>query len=92
MQSTTEPLLANLIGYSTGSLLFAIFLFLLLKDRAGRRLPSSAITICAAALAIFLFALSFTHLHSENTTHAWAMELAIHHAGVPLALFVLMQE
>ncbi len=201
MHPPPEPLLANILGYSTGSLLFAIFLFLLLKDRAGRRLQSSVITICAAALALlwnfgsllllvfdsypltvattaamsllpalllhlilgdrrsfvlwagyllsaaaillhisepwlsgqelhlrtlqataagfallatalffpsahrrstpghagaalalFLFALSFAHLHSEGTAHAWGFELIVHHAGVPLALFVLMQD
>jgi hypothetical protein len=46
----------------------------------------------AAAMALLLFALSFTHLHGEGASHAWLMELAIHHAGVPVALFVLMQD
>ena len=36
--------------------------------------------------------MSFVHLHNEGDRHAWGMELLIHHAGVPLALFVLMQD
>lgn len=46
----------------------------------------------AAAMALLLFALSFTHLHSLDAAHAWPVELLVHHAGVPLALWVLMQD
>ncbi len=45
-----------------------------------------------AAMALLLFALSFTHLHSQDAPHAWPVELLIHHAGIPLALWVLMQD
>lgn len=45
-----------------------------------------------AAMALLLFALSFTHLHSQDAPHAWPVELLVHHAGVPLALWVLMQD
>jgi hypothetical protein len=201
MPPASEPVLANLLGYATGAIVFGIFLVLLLKDRAGRRLRSSTVTLvsaamallwnlgavtlmavdsfpllvlttsamsllpalllhlildgrrqvvvwagyalsaaavvlhaseplfsgaelhrrtlqataigfavlsaaaflplsrkrpaarqAAAAMALFLFALSFAHLHNEGETHAWAAELAVHHAGIPLALFVLMQD
>ncbi len=44
------------------------------------------------AMALFLFALSFAHFHNEGAAHAWPAELAIHHAGIPIALFVLLQE
>lgn len=46
----------------------------------------------AAAMALLLFALSFTHLHQQDAPHAWPMELLVHHSGVPLALWVLMQD
>ncbi|MGQ9917197.1 MAG: sensor histidine kinase [Bryobacteraceae bacterium] len=46
----------------------------------------------AAAMALLLFALSFTHLHSLDASHAWPVELLVHHAGIPLALWVLMQD
>lgn len=196
-----EPLLANLLGYSAGTLVFGLFTALLLQDRAGRQLPGSRLTLAAAtmalfwnagslallfsqstlllvlttaalsllpallldlllrsrlrpivwcgyalsavgtflhasegwlnveelhhhtlvamaagfalltavagvslyrahvatrqplgAMALFLFALSFAHFHSEGAAHAWPAELAIHHAGIPIALFVLLQE
>lgn len=45
-----------------------------------------------AAMALLLFSLSFTHLHSQDAPHAWPVELLVHHAGVPLALWVLMQD
>jgi hypothetical protein len=48
-----EPLLVNTIGHSAGALIFAIFLFLLLQDRAGKRLRGSRLSITAAALAFF---------------------------------------
>lgn len=46
----------------------------------------------AAAMALLLFALSFTHLHWQDAPHAWPVELLVHHAGIPLALWVLMQD
>lgn len=46
----------------------------------------------AAAMALLLFALSFTHLHSLDASHSWPVELLVHHAGIPLALWVLMQD
>lgn len=54
-----------------------------------RRTPARR---AAAAMALLLFALSFTHLHQQEAPHAWPVELLIHHAGVPLALWVLMQD
>ncbi|MBL0161083.1 MAG: histidine kinase [Bryobacterales bacterium] len=201
MIAPTEPLLANLLGYSAGTLVFGLFSALLLQDREGRRLPGSRLTLAAAAMALlwnggslalqftgstalmvvttsalsllpallldlllrrslrwiawcgyalsatamalhaseglfnvedlhsltlvataagfalltasagvalyraqvtarqplgamalFLFALSFAHFHNEGAAHAWPAELAIHHAGIPIALFVLLQE
>ncbi|WP_321473362.1 histidine kinase [uncultured Paludibaculum sp.] len=203
MNTPHEPLLANLLGYSAGTLIFAIFLVLLRLDRAGQRLRTSRLSLAAAAMALiwnagslallftdsfallvlttcslsllpallldllldgrlrpiawtgyllsaismvlhaseqwiplpvtemhrrtlaataigfavltaisaafllrkapaarraipamslFLFALSFAHFHNEGSEHAWPAELAVHHAGIPLALFVLMQD
>jgi anti-sigma regulatory factor (Ser/Thr protein kinase) len=201
MNSAHQPLLANLLGYSAGTLIFGIFLALLLKDRAGQRLRSSRLTLAAtlaalawnagslallfvdstsllvlttsalsllpallldqlldgrlrwivragyalsaaamglhaseqwlsgeelhgrtlmatavgfavltgisgvalhrkqpelrralAAMGLALFALSLVHFHNEGAAHAWPWELAVHHSGIPLALFVLMQD
>lgn len=201
MNTAHPPLLANLLGYSAGTLIFGIFLVLLWKDRAGQQLRSSRLTLAAAlvalawnagalallfvdstpllvvttsalsllpallldqlldgrlrwivragyalslaamalhaseqwlsgeelhrrtmlatavgfavltgisgvalhrkqpvlrralaAMGLALFALSLVHFHNEGAAHAWPWELAVHHAGIPLALFVLMQD
>src|SRR5215468_6478897 len=46
-----EPLLVNTLGHSAGALIFGIFVFLLLRDRAGRGLTGSRLTLIAALLA-----------------------------------------
>jgi two-component system LytT family sensor kinase len=52
-----------------------------------RRAKASRIfgAMCAA-----LIAMSFVHLGSNQPLHAWSSELLLHHAGIPLALFVLL--
>jgi two-component system LytT family sensor kinase len=56
------------------------------EDR--RRLSSRILT----TMSLFLFAVSFLHFGERQGHQAWSAELAIHHAGIPLALFVLMQD
>jgi two-component system, LytTR family, sensor kinase len=53
-------------------------------DGGGRRL--------AGAMVLFLFAISFAHFGSAHDIQAWSGEAALHHAGIPLALFVLLQD
>lgn len=53
-------------------------------DGSGRRL--------AGAMVLFLFAISFVHFESAHDIKAWSGEAALHHAGIPLALFVLLQD
>ncbi len=43
-----------------------------------------------AAMALFLLAASFVHFVREHDQDAWLHELLFHHAGIPLALFVLL--
>lgn len=43
-------------------------------------------------MALFLFALSFVHFGVGLEQRAWPVEVLIHHAGIPLALFVLLQD
>ena len=56
---------------------------------SDRRAKASRIfgAMCAA-----LVAMSFVHLGSVQPLHAWSSELLLHHAGIPLALFVLLQD
>ena len=46
----------------------------------------------AAAMLLLLFAISFVHFSSGDLRQAWSSEIALHHAGLPLALLVLLQD
>ena len=54
------------------------------RDGSGARL--------AGAMVLFLFAISFVHFESPHDVKMWSGEAALHHAGIPLALFVLLQD
>ena len=54
------------------------------RDGGGKRL--------AGAMVLFLFAISFAHFGEAHDIKAWSGEAALHHAGIPLALFVLLQD
>ena len=45
-----------------------------------------------ASMCLALFATSFIHFGSGHASQAWSSELIVHHAGIPLALFVLLQD
>jgi hypothetical protein len=45
-----------------------------------------------ASMCLALFAMSFVHFGSGHAGQAWSGELVVHHAGIPLALFVLLQD
>jgi two-component system LytT family sensor kinase len=46
----------------------------------------------AASMCLALFAMSFVHFGAGHASQAWSSELIVHHAGIPLALFVLLQD
>jgi hypothetical protein len=45
-----------------------------------------------AAMCLALFAMSFVHFGAGHASQAWASEVVVHHAGIPLALFLLLQD
>lgn len=45
-----------------------------------------------AALALLLLSLSILHFAEDEQHTAWWVELLVHHAGIPLAMFVLLQD
>jgi two-component system, LytTR family, sensor kinase len=59
--------------------------------RSGQR-PQAGVGRMAASMSLALFATSFVHFGSGHAVQAWSAELFIHHAGIPLALFVLLQD
>jgi two-component system LytT family sensor kinase len=58
----------------------------------ARRPHGRAISRTLGTMAFFLFAMSFVHFASEHGPEMWSAEIAFHHAGIPLALLVLLQE
>jgi len=54
------------------------------RDGSGKRL--------AGAMVLFLLAISFVHFRVDHNTGGWSGEAALHHAAIPLALFVLLQD
>jgi two-component system LytT family sensor kinase len=61
-------------------------------DWQGSRPSISASGRLATAMCLFLFAISFVHFGTGEAHHAWSSEVAWHHAGLPLALLVLLQD
>ena len=56
---------------------------------AGIRLRTSRLV---ATMSLLLLSLTFVHFHSAGAHAAWQLELVVHHASIPLALFVLLQD
>jgi hypothetical protein len=46
----------------------------------------------AGAMVLFLLAISFVHFRADHEVRGWSGEIALHHAAIPLALFVLLQD
>jgi two-component system LytT family sensor kinase len=67
--------------------LTVISVFQELRDR-----NRAAVSRLAGAMVLLLFAISFAHFGSGQAHQAWSKEIALHHAGIPLALFVLLQD
>lgn len=62
----------------------ADYVFLRGGPRVGARI--------AASMCLALFAMSFVHFGADHASQAWSAELFVHHAGIPLALFLLLQD
>ena len=45
-----------------------------------------------ATMSLLLLALSLAHLAEWPSSHDWRFEILLHHASVPLALFILLQD
>ena len=45
-----------------------------------------------ASMCLALFAMSFIHFGRGHASQVWSSELLVHHIGIPLALFVLLQD
>lgn len=62
-----------------------------LARQPGREKPGKTSRMLGA-MCSSLFAMSFVHFGSGHPPQAWSKEILLHHAGIPLALFVLLQD
>jgi len=79
----------DLITYGFGGLAVVFVVSLLRGQEADRRGPAMR---ASAAMSLFLLAASFVHFEAEPGPASWTHELIFHHAAIPLALFVLLQD
>ncbi len=56
---------------------------------ANRRAATSRLV---GTMSLFLLAISFVHFGEGHAQQVWSRELAFHHAAIPLALLVLLQD
>ncbi len=64
-----------------------------LERGSGRGAPPGPAGVrIAGSMCLALFAMSFLHFGHGHVHQAWSSELVVHHAGIPLALFVLLQD
>lgn len=56
---------------------------------AGRRAAAPRLL---GTMSLFLLAISFVHFGGAHAQQVWSKELAFHHAAIPLALLVLLQD
>jgi hypothetical protein len=57
--------------------------------KGNKRIAASRVLV---PMCLFLLAISFVHFYTGTRYHPWSEEIALHHAGIPLALFVLLQD
>ena len=79
-------LLVIAVGYG---LLVGTIMALRFRSK-GRQLLRDPEFVSLACL--LLFSISFIHFGYGHAASAWTAEIAWHHAGIPLALFVLLQD
>ncbi len=79
-------LLVTTVGFLA---LTAVAVMGAILDRESGRGAASRI---AGSMCLALFAMSFLHFGHGHVHQAWSSELVVHHAGIPLALFVLLQD
>ncbi|MCU1337686.1 MAG: signal transduction histidine kinase, LytS [Bryobacterales bacterium] len=73
------------LGFGVLTLIAAVFVYREEHDRATT-------SRLVGTMSLFLLAMSFVHLGSGHAQQIWSQELAFHHAAIPLALLVLLQD
>jgi two-component system LytT family sensor kinase len=83
----SKALLLITVGFA--SLTCAALIGLAVRSDREKRKKTSRMF---AAMCSALLAISFVHFGPAHSPLPWSRELAVHHAGIPLALFVLLQD
>ena len=73
------------LGFGILTLIAAVLVYREEHDRATT-------SRLVGTMSLFLLAMSFVHLGSGHARQIWSQELAFHHAAIPLALLVLLQD
>ena len=73
------------IGFGILTLVAAVLVY---REEHSRATTSRLV----GTMSLFLLAMSFVHLGSGHAQQIWSQELAFHHAAIPLALLVLLQD
>ncbi len=71
---------------------FGILAVVALGLELGGRETNGSGKRLAASLGLLLLAISFAHFRADHDSGGWSGEAALHHAALPLALFVLLQD
>jgi hypothetical protein len=81
-------------AFHSAALLVVTIGFVLLPAIAAYTLrrQQRALRRVLVPMALVLFAMSFVHFGDSHALHPWTAELALHHAGIPLALYIVLQE
>jgi two-component system LytT family sensor kinase len=72
-------------GFGTLTIVYAVGV---LREGKAARGPTSQIL---ASMCLLLFAVTFSHFGSGHPPQPWK-ELVVHHAGIPIALLILLQD
>ncbi len=75
------------IGFGALTCIAAVAVFAS-RERSRRAMTSRLV----GTMSLFLLAMSFVHLRGGHVTQVWSRELAFHHAAIPLAMLVLLQD
>ncbi len=71
---------------------FGILTVLSLVFRGSSPGMNNAARRLATSMCLLLLAMSFVHFGTGHPREAWSSEIALHHAGIPLAMIILLQD
>lgn len=71
---------------------FGLLTLIAALPRVLRPSPRGSASRLVGTMLLFLLAMSFVHFRGQHLNKAWSQELAFHHAAIPLALLILLQD